>query len=159
MYGIVYAVRFQCLSGRFLNSFSVAELTNSDGRWFQSFTTLTEKAFRRTRETARGLTSLQGCPLVSPASAVSKKIPGSRSRAPLSSWNTSIMSPRRRRWYKEGNFRARSLIGYGRCCSSGTSLVARRLTLSTSCWSARLNEPSIYCYREPYTQCGPDPPL
>ena len=63
----------QCESKRFLNWLRVSAFTTAGGRLFQSLMTLTEKALRRMRVMALGFASFHGCPLVSRATASSKK--------------------------------------------------------------------------------------
>ena len=60
-------------------------------------------------------------------------------------------SPLRRRYCSEGRASTRSLSWYGRCQTSGISLVALRCTRSMSFLSAMLNEPQVWF---PYSSSG-----
>ena len=95
-HGIQYQMFAQWASNLDLNCWTDAAATTDGGKLFQSLTTLVEKALRRIRETALGLTRRHGCPLRSRprVSALQKSSSGSRSRPPWRIWKTAIMLPR-----------------------------------------------------------------
>ena len=83
---VLYFMWAQWRSSLALNAFSDGASTTVDGRAFQSLTTRTLNAFRRTRVAALGLESFHWCPLVLVIVARSKNWEASTSSPPRSSW-------------------------------------------------------------------------